>query len=129
MSLGHRAALLAVLLVPLISGAPRWSAARAVGGQEGINVTVEGILQLGEFHGPPNYGENPATDEVEHWYYLQLPAPISTQVPDMKWPAEFQGTMTASSCQILDDDVGRRQKAYRPPGHRDGILGSINDRS
>ena len=91
MSLGHRAALLAVLLVPLISGAPRWSAARAVGGQEGINVTVEGILQLGEFHGPPNYGENPATDEVEHWYYLQLPAPISTQVPDMKWPAEFQG--------------------------------------
>lgn len=42
-------------------------------------VTLEGTLQAGEFMGPPNYGENPGTDRIEGSYYLQLPAPVSTQ--------------------------------------------------
>lgn len=44
------------------------------------DVTVEGVLNVGEFYGPPNYGENPDSDSIEHSYLLQLPAPIGEQV-------------------------------------------------
>ncbi len=45
----------------------------------GATLTVEGILHVGEFFGPPNYGEHPKTDRLEHTFYLQLPAPVSYQ--------------------------------------------------
>jgi hypothetical protein len=35
---------------------------------------------IGEFFGPPNYGEDPTTDKVERSYFLQLPAPLQTQM-------------------------------------------------
>ena len=47
---------------------------------EGPSIAVEGVLHVGEFIGPPNYGENPDSDRIERSYVLQLPAPLSTQV-------------------------------------------------
>lgn len=49
--------------------------------QIALEVEVEGVLAVGEFLGPPNYGEDPATDRRETAYFLQLPAPMSTQRP------------------------------------------------
>lgn len=43
-------------------------------------IIVEGVLQVGEFIGPPNYGENPDSDHLEHSYFLQLPATLSAQL-------------------------------------------------
>jgi hypothetical protein len=41
--------------------------------------TVQGVLRVGEFLGPPGYGEDPRADLIESSYYLQLPAPILNQ--------------------------------------------------
>jgi hypothetical protein len=43
------------------------------------SVTVQGVLQSGEFLGAPGNGDNPASDRAETAYYLQLPAPLSKQ--------------------------------------------------
>jgi hypothetical protein len=48
--------------------------------QQESRVTVEGILIVGEFFGPPNYGEDPMSDRLEQSYILQLPAPLPTQM-------------------------------------------------
>jgi hypothetical protein len=96
-----------------------------VASQEEITVTVEGILQWGEFHGPPNYGENPATDRLEHWYYLQLPAPIATQLPDMKWPADFQGHDDGYFLHVRFSTTTSSAAARRLTGHRVAVTGSL----
>jgi hypothetical protein len=43
-------------------------------------ISIQGTLQVGEFLGPPNYGENPKTDRREFPYYMQLPATLSVQL-------------------------------------------------
>ena len=40
---------------------------------------LQGILSVGEFFGPPGYGENLESDSIERSYYLQLPIMISKQ--------------------------------------------------
>src|SRR5262245_28115742 len=52
-------------------------------------VTVQGILQSGEFLGRPGYGEDPQQDARESSYYLQLPAPIPEQNPNVRLGSEF----------------------------------------
>ncbi|MFM0179306.1 DUF4431 domain-containing protein [Paraburkholderia aspalathi] len=44
------------------------------------SITLEGTLAVGEFYGPPNYGENPTGDHIEHSLFLQLPAAPTTQL-------------------------------------------------
>jgi hypothetical protein len=51
--------------------------------------TVQGVLQRGEFLGPPNY-EHPRTDRRERWFYLQLPATFQTQNPSFRLGPEFE---------------------------------------
>jgi hypothetical protein len=51
---------------------------------------VQGVLQTGVFFGPPNYGENPGSDRREIEFYLQLPAPIGTQNPNLKLGADYE---------------------------------------
>jgi len=60
--------------------------------QEGkaIPISVQGVLRVGEFFGPPNYGEHPDSDRIEKSYYLQLPAPIGYQQPKYTAPAELR---------------------------------------
>ena len=52
-------------------------------------VAIQGTLQAGEFLGAPGYGENPASDHGEAVYYLQLPAPLGTQLHAAGGIAEF----------------------------------------
>jgi len=39
-------------------------------------VTLQGVLYLKLFYGPPNFGENPETDAKDEQYLLKLDAPI-----------------------------------------------------
>jgi len=55
--------------------------------QQESRVTVEGILIVGEFFGPPNYGEDPMSDRLEQSYILQLPAPKKAT----NWPRDWRG--------------------------------------
>jgi hypothetical protein len=52
-------------------------------------VAIQGTLQVGEFLGAPGFGEGPATDHAEAVYYLQLPAPLGTQLHPSGGMAEF----------------------------------------
>ncbi len=52
-------------------------------------ITLEGVLQVGEFYGPSGYGENPGGDQVEHSLILQLPATPTTQLLDSKALSAF----------------------------------------
>jgi hypothetical protein len=54
------------------------------------NVSVQGILQYGEFFGPPGYGEHPAADSKEYSFYLQLPATVTDQNPDLPLGLDFE---------------------------------------
>ncbi len=60
-------------------------------GPASLAVAVQGILQAGEFLGPPGFGENPTSDRGETTYYLQLPAPLAAQVRPASALAEFSG--------------------------------------
>ncbi len=53
-------------------------------------IRVQGVLKVGEFFGPPNYGEEPGSDRIEKSYYLQIPAPIGFQQPKYTVPDEFR---------------------------------------
>ena len=53
-------------------------------------LSIQGTLQYGEFFGPPNYGEAPKSDEREHHFYVQLPAPIGTQSPNFVFDPELE---------------------------------------
>jgi hypothetical protein len=65
-------------------------------------LTVQGILQSGEFLGPPGNGDNPAGDRVEATYYLQLPAPLAKQVHPASQLALFSPpAQTASFIQLV----------------------------
>ncbi|MGD8869418.1 MAG: DUF4431 domain-containing protein [Gemmatimonadales bacterium] len=71
-------------------------------------LTLQGILLLGDFYGPPNYGEEPTTDRLERQYYLQLPAPILTQVPDATLPGDAEANRaSAYFLQVVIEDSDR----------------------
>ncbi|WP_180734512.1 DUF4431 domain-containing protein [Paraburkholderia sp. PGU19] len=52
-------------------------------------ITLEGVLEVGEFYGPSGYGENPGGDRIEHSLFLQLPATPTTQLSDSKALTSF----------------------------------------
>jgi hypothetical protein len=87
------------------------------------SITLEGILEVGEFYGPPNYGEDPNRDRIEHSLYLQLPATPNTQIPD---PEAL--TMIGPDAQrtyfvqlvVHDPEHSTAEKAI---GHRVQIMG------
>jgi hypothetical protein len=100
----------------------------------GLTVTVQGILQSGEFLGPPGYGEAPREDARESSYYLQLPAPIQEQNPDVRLGSEFErrdelfAQLVPPAGQQLTPLLGRRVsvKAVPMPAttghHRTGVV-------
>jgi hypothetical protein len=97
-------------------------------------VTVQGILQAGEFLGPPGYGEDPAHDARETSYYLQLPAPIEEQNPGVQLGSEFDhplehfAQLVPPSGQQLKPLVGKRVSVTAVPmpaatgHHRTGVV-------
>lgn len=61
-------------------------------------VSVQGVLMGGVFYGPINFGKDPATDQLEESYYLQLPGPVEQQLDNagrhdlvIKWRDRVSG--------------------------------------
>jgi hypothetical protein len=54
------------------------------------------MLQVGEFLGAPGFGDNPAGDHADVVYYVQLPAPLATQLRASGGMAEFSAAAQAS---------------------------------
>jgi Domain of unknown function (DUF4431) len=59
-------------------------AANGIAAEPSPSITLEGILMVGDFYGPPDYGEQPGKDHSEHSLYLQLPASPVTQLGDSR---------------------------------------------
>lgn len=84
-------------------------------------VVVQGILQVGDFLGPPGYGEDPAQDERERIYYLQLPAHIQEQNPNVKLGPEFEhkselfAQLVPPTGQQLKTLIGKRVSVTAEP--------------
>jgi hypothetical protein len=87
------------------------------------SITLEGILEVGQFYGPPDYGGNPHGDRVEHSLFLQLPATPATQLSDSKALAGL-GSEAASTyfVQLVVPDR-ERFEAQKVVGHRVRITG------
>lgn len=113
---------LVVVVLTLILLAPLGVPATAQETQSD-RIVVQGVLRVGEFFGPPNYGEEPRTDRIERSYYLQLPAPIATQQPQYTGSKELQETLSDShfvQLVIMSEKVS----AARLVGSRVQVSGS-----
>ncbi len=97
-------------------------------GQEAasVEVKVEGTLQVGQFLGPPNYGENPRSDKIEEAYYLQLPATLETQLANQRRDGlnRDEGLIPEYFIQLifLDSNLG---KLRRMIGRRVKVSGTL----
>ena len=71
---------------------------------------------VGEFFGPPNYGDDPGSDRIEHSWFLQLPAPLVTQVRDSSvLPKDLQEAARTFFIQLVVFDA-EQPVAKRWPG-------------
>ena len=89
------------------------------------SLAVQGVLQVGEFLGPPGNGENPGSDKVEPGYYLQLPAPLAKQVRPADQLAQFsQPAQTSSFVQLVVFDE-EQSVARTLVGKKVRIVGTV----
>jgi hypothetical protein len=87
------------------------------------SITLEGILEVGEFYGPPNYGEDPRGDRIEHSLYLQLPTTPNTQIPDPNALAMFgPDAQRTYFVQLVVHDP-EHSAAEKAIGHKVQIMG------
>lgn len=87
------------------------------------SITLEGILADGEFYGPPNYGENPHGDRIEHSLFLQLPATPTTQLSDSEALAPFgPDARSTYFVQVVIHDP-ERSAAANAIGHKVQVVG------
>ena len=70
--------------------------------------SAEGILLVGEFFGSPGYGEDRTEDELERSFYLQLPAPLATQLKNPPKDQEL-GNLQEYFLQLVITDKVRAQ--------------------
>jgi hypothetical protein len=88
-----------------------------------LSVEVQGILLVGEFFGPPNYGENPESDRIEKSYVLQLPAPLSTQLFSQT-DSELSSS-TAYYVQLMVSDA-KQVDVAKLVGNRVKVIGPLD---
>jgi hypothetical protein len=50
---------------------------------DSAEISLIGKIELREFFGPPNYGENPDTDKVERHYFVVLDEPIYIEIENV----------------------------------------------
>jgi len=79
--------LLVLLAAPLAQAAPPAT----------LPAAIQGTLQVGEFLGAPGFGDSPGGDHAEAVYYLQLPAPLATQLHASGGMADFSAAAQGSS--------------------------------
>lgn len=89
------------------------------------SLSVQGVLQTGDFFGPPGNGENPAGDRIDAVYYLQLPAPLSKQIHPTSILAEFSASaLNASFIQLIVFDE-EKSVARTLVGKRVRVIGTV----
>jgi hypothetical protein len=89
------------------------------------SVTVQGVLQTGDFFGAPGNGDNPSSDKVETVYYLQLPAALAKQVHPAGLLAAFSApAQNASFVQLTVFDE-EQSVARSLVGKRVRIIGTV----
>ncbi|MCP2091953.1 UNVERIFIED_ORG: hypothetical protein J2Y81_008059 [Paraburkholderia sediminicola] len=87
------------------------------------SITLEGTLAVGEFYGPPSYGENPSGDRIEHLLFLQLPATPTTQLGNSDSLAKLgPDAQRTYFVQVVVHDP-ERATAEKAIGHRVQIVG------
>jgi hypothetical protein len=116
-----------IAMLVIACGAGTW--ARAQPAPESESVTVEGILIVGEFFGPPNYGESPSTDEIERSYVLQLPAPLTTQQPNLSQNVVLQGHEMESHFVQLVGFGNLQDSAKKLRGKKVKVVGTLSEAS
>jgi hypothetical protein len=73
-------------------------------------VTISGILHLGQFFGPPGYGEDIKKDSIESSYYLQLPSPVNEQIMQYgKFIGQLPNCSNEHFVQIVDYKPAKNQ--------------------
>ena len=77
--------LVLVLVIPLVCTFGQSTQQNSVAEPQ---TRLHGMLQVGEFFGPPGYGEDPAVDRLEHSYYLQMSVPLNEQPGFVSLPQE-----------------------------------------
>jgi hypothetical protein len=87
------------------------------------SIALEGILEVGQFYGPPGYGENPDSDRVEHSVFLQLPATPTTQLSDSKALSELGSDAGRTYFVQLVIQESERSEAEKALGHRVRVIG------
>jgi len=89
-----------------------------------IQARLQGTLQLGEFMGPPNYGELPASDAIERQFYLQLPGPARAQQVAIPLAPEWAGGDEYFIQPVFLED-SLRAKARALVGKRVVVTGAL----
>jgi hypothetical protein len=88
------------------------------------NASVQGTLQYGEFLGPPGYGEKPSSDRKEFEFYLQLPAPVTQQKPDLRLGPEFE-KQNEFFVQVRTSSSAMTARLRRLIGRKVSVSGSL----
>ena len=116
-----------IAMLVIACGPGTWAMAQAV--PEAESVTVEGILIVGEFFGPPNYGESPSTDKIEKSYLIQLPAPLTTQQPKLSQNAVLLGHEMESHFVQLVVFNSLQDSAKKLMGKKVKVVGTLFEAS
>ncbi|WP_413183941.1 DUF4431 domain-containing protein [Paraburkholderia sacchari] len=87
------------------------------------SITLEGTLLVGDFYGPPDYGEKPSQDHSDHSLFLQLPAPPVTQLGDSKSLDSFGPEAQRTYFVQLVIDGPDRSEVEKAIGHKVEVAG------
>jgi hypothetical protein len=90
-------------------------------------VTLQGVLQVAEFFGPPNYGENPRSDRLEKTFVLQLPAPPAEESGGFALPPDTDSSAVNQYFYYIQLVVFTKdqQAAAALIGHRVRVTGTL----
>ena len=93
--------------------------------QHETSALVEGVLLIGEFFGPPNYGENSKQDKVERLYYLQLPANLKMQLAKQRIGSKFVDDLSQHYFVQLIITNSNNEMTHKLVGKRVQVSGSL----
>ena len=118
-----RRAVSVVVCMALLAAPASMSRLRAQ--SKAVTATLQGVLQSGEFFGPPNYGESPRTDSKEQSFYVQLPATIGDQNPKLTLGPEFDRTSEHFVQLMFSSQTDLLARARTLVGQRIGVTGDL----
>jgi hypothetical protein len=87
------------------------------------SITLEGTLLVGDFYGPPGYGENPGEDRSEHSLFLQLPASPAMQLGESKSLDSFGPEAARTYFVQVVIDGPEQSEVEKAIGHKVEVVG------